>query len=143
MIDRGKHPQGHERARVNVANARSGRIPGSIGIAGNVGKATHALRNDVVGGPIRIGTCAGSRVAEAANGTVDDAWIALLDDVIANAQLVHHANAHVLDNRISLLTERQQRLPVSLELQIQNNTAFVPINAGKVAAIVDARRLLG
>ena len=107
---------------------------------GDVHVPAHALRDDVVRRAVNIRTCAGAPVAEAPDAGVDELRIARANGLVPDAQPVHHAVAHVLDERVGALAQRQQHVPVRSVLQVQHDAALVAVDAREIPAEVHPRR---
>src|SRR5437868_158951 len=60
----------------------------------------HALRDDVEGGPLRVRADPGPRIAEAADGGVDETRVPLAEALPPDAEAIHHPDPGVLDDRI-------------------------------------------
>ena len=100
----------------------------------------HALGDHVVARPVRIGADACPRIPEAADTAVDDARIARRHSLIADPQPVHHAGAHVLDDRIRPFAQLEQDLAVRRVLEVEHDATLVAVDAGEEAAEVDTVR---
>ncbi len=132
-----------EGSRKEVADAGTRRHPTAPGRSGGGDHATHRLRHDVEGGPVGVGALAGARVAEAADGGVDDARVAGAERLVADAQAVDHAHPGILDHRVDRLGEAKEGIAVLLGLEIEDDAALVAVDAGEVAPVVAPLRVVG
>ncbi len=97
-MQRRQDPNGDVQAAQNIADGIAhpgGRV---IGLAGDAHDAAHCLRQDVVSGPLRIGTVA----PETRDLGIDELVVDLFEHVVAEPQLIHDAGAVIFDNHIGL-----------------------------------------
>ncbi len=106
----------------------------AVGRAGHADEATHRLGDDVVGRQVRVRAGAGPRVAEAADGCIDETGIPLSKRLVGEAEALHDACGEVLDEHVRLIGEAHDGLLAAGRLQVEHQAALVAVEAGVVAA---------
>ena len=100
-----------------------------IGIAGDAHHAGHALGHDVIGGQVAHGAV----LAEAGDGAVDDLGVDLLQILVGEAQLLHHAGLEVLHHDVAGLDHIIDQ--VLALFQVDGDALLAPVDQGVVAAL--------
>ena len=132
--DGGEDADGCQRAGHDVADARAAAEAAGLGRAGDADEAAHRLGDDVVSGQVGVGAGAGARIAEAADGGVDEAWVALGERFVGEAEALHDAGGEVLDEHVRLFGQAHDRLFAAGRLEVEHEAALVAVEAGVIAA---------
>ena len=90
------------------------RVPNVPGAPVVAVEPAHRLGDHVEGRPVGVGALTGPRVAEAADRAVHEPWVDLRQRLVAEAELVEHADAEVLDDHVGVADEVAQRVTVGL-----------------------------
>ena len=91
-------------------------------------QATETLSGRVETGPIGIGALAGAWIAKPTYTSVDDLRIPLRYHLITQAEAVHDAHPHVLDDGVSLIAELQEDVLLGLVFQVEAHAPFVAVD---------------
>src|SRR5439155_22385264 len=100
-------PERCERAREEVAPAGAAGDAARAGAPGRTHDPAHALGDDVESRPFGVGARPGARIAEAADGGVDEPRVPLAETLVADAEPVHHADARVLHHGVGPVDETE------------------------------------
>src|SRR5258706_11619554 len=125
-----------EHTRQDVADRQAAAVGGAVWIAGDAGDAAHALQDDVVAGPVGLGTL----LAEAGDRAVDEPRIAGEDVIVPEAQSRHQAGPEVLDKYVGLLNEPPERLAPAVALEVERDAALIAITGQEVGAFPALKR---
>ena len=133
---RRQHAHGADRARIGVADIGADDV--TVGRAAPSGRdhAGHGLGDHVVGGPVHVGALARTRVAEAADGAIDEPRVALMEHLPAHSERVHDPCAHVLDECVRRFDELQELLPLVVVGEVERDAPLVAVVVGEPGAEV-------
>ena len=100
-------------------------------LAGDGHHAEQRLRQQVLAGLVDIGP-----VGAVARGRgVDQAGLARLQALVAEAQLLHHARPEVLGHHVGAVDELQRDLAAAGRLQVEGDAALVAVGGEKEGAL--------
>ena len=129
-VDCGKDADGYMKPAQNITQRRTGTGGLSALGTGDGHHTAHGLSQDIIARTQVVGTVA----AKARDRRIDDAGIDLLQDIIAQAQLVHHAGAVVFHHDIRFFDKLLEDLLALRGLQVQGDPLFVAVDVGKIDA---------
>ena len=129
-VDCGKDANGYMKSAQNITQRRTGTGGLSALGTGDGHHTAHGLSQDIIARAQVVGTVA----AEAGDRRIDDAGIDLLQDIIAQPQLVHHAGAVVFHHDIRFFDKLLEDLLALRGLQVQGDPLFVAVDVGKIDA---------
>ena len=129
-VDCGKDADGYMKSAQNITQRRTGTggLP-ALG-TGDGHHTAHGLSQNIIARAQVVGTVA----AKARDRRIDDAGIDLLQDIIAQSQLVHHAGAVVFHHDIRFFDKLLEDLLALRGLQVQGDPLFVAVDVGKIDA---------
>ena len=129
-VDCGKDADGYMKSAQNITQRRTGTggLP-ALG-TGDGHHTAHGLSQNIIARAQVVGTVA----AKAGDRRIDDAGIDLLQDIIAQSQLVHHAGAVVFHHDIRFFDKLLEDLLALRGLQVQGDPLFVAVDVGKIDA---------
>ncbi len=137
-MNRGHHSKRSQSAGIDVADRGAGFAAGAALRTRDRGQPAHALRNDVVRGPIRVRARAGARISEAANRGIDQGGIDFAQPLVADSRAIHHAGIRILDERVRGFHQPENRFAAGVALDVEHDAALVAIDAGEISAVVAA-----
>ena len=129
-VDCGKDADGYMKPAQNITQRRTGTGGLSALGTGDGHHTAHGLSQDIIARTQVVGTVA----AKARDRRIDDAGIDLLQDIIAQSQLVHHAGAVVFHHDIRFFDKLLEDLLALRGLQVQGDPLFVAVDVGKIDA---------
>ena len=129
-VDCGKDADGYMKPAQNITQRRTGTGGLSALGTGDGHHTAHGLSQDIIARTQVVGTVA----AKAGDRRIDDAGIDLLQDIIAQSQLVHHAGAVVFHHDIRFFDKLLEDLLALRGLQVQGDPLFVAVDVGKIDA---------
>ena len=138
-VDCGKDANGYMKSAQNITQRRTGTGGLSALGTGDGHHTAHGLSQDIIARAQVVGTVA----AEAGDRRIDDAGIDLLQDIIAQPQLVHHAGAVVFHHDIRFFDKLLEDLLTLRGLQVQGDPLFVAVDVGKIDAFPLAVQIFG
>ena len=138
-VDCGKDADGYMKSAQNITQRRTGTggLP-ALG-TGDGHHTAHGLSQNIIARAQVVGTVA----AKARDRRIDDAGIDLLQDIIAQSQLVHHAGAVVFHHDIRFFDKLLEDLLALRGLQVQGDPLFVAVDVGKIDAFPLTIQILG
>ena len=129
-VDCGKDADGYMKPAQNITQRRTGTGGLSALGTGDGHHTAHGLSQNIIARAQVVGTVA----AKARDRRIDDAGIDLLQDIIAQSQLVHHAGAVVFHHDIRFFDKLLEDLLALRGLQVQGDSLFVAVDVGKIDA---------
>jgi hypothetical protein len=111
---------------VSDARADLDRLAG--GQAGDAHHPAHGLGDHVIGRPFDVRALAGARVAEAADGGIDQLRIQRRQGLIGQAKPVHDPDAEVLHHHVELGDQRLGQLDAFRGLQVDSDAFLAAID---------------
>ena len=129
-VDCGKDADGYMKSAQNITQRRTGTGGLSALGTGDGHHTAHGLSQNIIARAQVVGTVA----AKAGDRRIDDAGIDLLQDIIAQPQLVHHAGAVVFHHDIRFFDKLLEDLLALRGLQVQGDPLFVAVDVGKIDA---------
>ena len=130
-VDCGKDANGYMKSAQNITQRRTGTGGLSALGTGDGHHTAHGLSQNIIAWTQVVGAVA----AKARDRRIDDAGIDLLQDIIAQSQLVHHAGAVVFHHDIRFFDKLLEDLLALRGLQVQGDPLFVAVDVGKIDAL--------
>src|SRR5665213_2567536 len=107
----------------------------AAGQAGDPHHAAHGLGDHVIGRPVEVRTVAGARVAEAADGGIDQLRMQRRQGLVGQAQPVHHPDAEVFDDDVELRDQRLDQLDPFRGFQVDAQALLAAVDRLEIAGI--------
>ena len=143
LDDRGEDADGRVQAGAGVGETADGLRRRAVGRARHAHRARHRLRDPLEGLVLGVGPGA----AEALHGGGDEARVELLQRLVAEAEALHRAGAHVLDDDVRRLDEGLEHRAPARRLQIERHALLVGVQQQEeprvLAALVGERGAAG
>ncbi len=117
MVERGEDAEGGQGRRENVADPWADLHRRRCIGASDTHGSTHGLRHDIECGPVNVRARPGSRIAEAANGGVDELWVIFGEILVSDPKSVHYAGTEVLDDDVGAPNQSRNRAFPSSDLR--------------------------
>ena len=133
-IHRGHQSERRERSGQGIAHAGSDLRRRTLR-SGDAHHAAHRLRDDVVRRPVHVGALAGARIAETTDRRIDELRVDLVQRLVTEPELVHHAGAIVLDEYVGGAHQPADRLFALGTLQIDADGSLAAVDALEIGAV--------
>ena len=114
-----------------VADGGAGLEGHAVGIAGGGHGAAGGLGDHVEGLVVAVGAVG----TEALDASHDDAWVNLLEDVVAQTKALHGAGGHILGDDVSLADHLEEHGLARLALEVEGDAALVQVEEDEVVAV--------
>src|SRR6266851_3328100 len=132
LVQGGEDADRHQHAGAGVAERGAWFDRRTVAISGDADRAAGGLGDHVEGEVLLVRAA----LAETLDLAVDDPWVQLLDDVVAEPQALDRAGRHVLDRDVGLLQHLLDDLETARRFEVEGDRFLVGVELMEIPGIV-------